>query len=478
MHILQIVVKNTSTLDFTLPILWKLRARDQSCRISILYCVFDKRQILRSSRFYSNFFKRIHAEEYDFADFLKRPWHLTSWLLRALFSSAPADKVHLADLYRTYRKGRDNTDNRGLMAFLVSLFQRYSLVSLVSNVFKNGLARVERAITPRLIHLDRILPTFNADTVLFDNRATTKFPGRELFFQYFSRIRRPVVLLPHAPHLRDPVSEFCPFDEHGEVLPSYCNFWMPLRFGTPWVKVPDKKDQFSYVGYPGLDSEWLDFLRKKRQATKLKCLVIIRRYLEEGEKRPADLDPYIIDYDEFIRPMRLLAEAVKRTGKEIDVIIKPHPANNYKCLARDLKKVGLRHWSITHEPVFALLQEIDLVVSLFSTILLVPAMSGIPTLVLNSKLQRHVHEEWSLLRDLYTNMEFYVEDLAGFSSVFANALNRLMQKSVAAIKDNDINHLRYYFPSGATEVCLEKITALSGSQQPQAGNDIAWVKQV
>src|SRR2546430_64 len=70
-HILQIVIKNTSTMDFTLPLLWKIRQEAPRTKVSILYCVSDKRQIVRDGSYFSDFFKQSDIAEYDFGDFLR-----------------------------------------------------------------------------------------------------------------------------------------------------------------------------------------------------------------------------------------------------------------------------------------------------------------------------------------------------------------------------------------------------------------------
>ena len=470
-HILQIIIKNTSTMDFTLPLFWKLREERPDVRLSILYCVFDKRQILRKSKFYSTSFKEFGVQEYDFADFLKRPYKHIGFLLHWVFSRAPADKIHIREAYRSHREERSALQS--FFSAIFYLFKNHSVRSLLSSVVSNCLVYLERSIGPRIVRLDKILPDLNADVFLFDNRAKTAFYGRDLFYEYFDNARKPVILIPHGLHFRDPVSEFCPFDEKGHPLPDYCDFWMPLRYGTPWVRLPERKRQFAVVGYPGCDSKWLRYLLQKdpkhtahtRNKTavgkEIKCLFIIRRYLPAGQNRMRGLDPFIVDYDDFGKPLKAITRAINMGQEEIELIVKPHPSNNYNVLVEDLEKAGINHWSVTYEPIYALLKEVDIVVSLFSTILLIPALAGIPTIIVRSKLQEHVHQGWDVLREMYTGMRFYVEDVEEFPKVFCDILSEIKAAGREKVVSHDINHLREYFPDGAITRSLQRIDTLT-----------------
>ena len=72
LHVLQIVIKNTSTLDFSLPVLWGIRNRLPKAKISILYTFLNKDQILRGSEYMSDFCAENNINQYDLCDFLNR----------------------------------------------------------------------------------------------------------------------------------------------------------------------------------------------------------------------------------------------------------------------------------------------------------------------------------------------------------------------------------------------------------------------
>lgn len=404
-HIVQIVIKNTSTLDFTIPIYWKIKQLHPTTKISILYCVFDKKEILRDATFFSDFCKEHGIQEYDFSDFTN---HFTKHfrpILKTMFSSSKADKLSFFEIK--------------------AKLTRFNL-NVIHDLMKLVFTRIEKLILKQWIHHSQILPFLDPDILFFDNRSVTNFIGRDEIYAFMYSHRIPTYLIPHAPHMRDPISEFCPFDEYGEALPSFCTFMVPFKYGTPWVGREDQKEQFFISGYPGLDNDWLEYCStKEKKIDKINVLFIIRRFLAEGTRRKADIDPFIIDYEEFIRPLNLIKQSMQKSDKNVHLIIKPHPANNYHELEKIMKKLDVNSWEISHEPIYPLLKKIDIVCSLASTVLLIPAQANIPTIIFDTKLQRQIHKTWDKLEKLYGSMQFYLNDNDRFLPIFLNILENL-----------------------------------------------------
>jgi hypothetical protein len=403
-HVLLTILKNTSPLDVTLPLLRAIRRRHPAARLSVLYCVLNRARILRDGGFYSAALRRFGVEEHDLGDFLNVPGGA---LVRGLFA-------------------RSWYDERG---------SRFG------------------ALDPNL--------------VLYDNRTLTDVGGREGFYAYFHAARKPTFLLPHAPH-HTGTTGFTPFKDMDDPLPDFAEYWMPFRYDRHWEALPDRKDQFVYVGYPGLDAEWLAWLQGEgrtlagatptTEGGPLRCLFIIRKFLEEGQPRPPGHDPLIFDHAEFMSYLRLLAEAVKRSGAEIEVIVKPHPSNDYDAVARTFAKSGIPRWRITPESVYANLPNIDMAVSLYSTTLLIPAMAGVPTVLLHSRVQDVIHQ-WDEMRAMYTGLEFYLPDPADLPARFPAVVEAAHARRADPVgySSADVHHLRRFFPDGATDRCYERL---------------------
>jgi hypothetical protein len=347
-----------------------------------------------------------------------------------------------------------------MLGFLLFLFRKNDFSILISSLYQSIASYLESRMTSRMVDLASILPTINPQIILFDNRHLANFPGRNEIYDWMYKHKVKVGLLPHAPHLRDPVSEFCPFDEKGEWLPNFCEFWVPLKFGTPWIQIPDRRSQFYITGYPGLDSEWLTWCRDGAGSPKnirkpqepLRCLFIMRRYLPEGDIRPEGIDPYIIDFDDFYRPLKASLEAFKELGVDVKIILKPHPANNYTILASDLRRLGVKNWEISHESIYSLLSQVDLVIGLFSTVLLVPAMAGIPTILISTGLQKYIHAEWPLLGELYTSLRGFVANELEIKGVLREAIRQIH----SGTNGEDVSVIRQYYEDGSVERVLER----------------------
>ncbi len=452
MHILQVVIKNTSTMDFTAPVLVELKQRSPNIQLTVLFCVMDKRNILRQSRFYETIFTEYEIRQIDFLNFLRPLWRPAEGLLRRFFSGSNADKVHLHEAYEFYSLKHEVKSRIGFMIYLI---RSYRFSDLTSTFMQYIATMAERYLGTIIFKPEVLLDEIAPDIILFDNRALTHFPGRDDFYAWMYKHKVKVALLPHAPHLRDPIREFCAFDEKGQSLPDFCEFWVPMKFGEPWKQIPDRRSQFRITGYPGLDSLWLErcvsnggvFNPCIKSRNKVRCLFVLRRYIPKGVDRPPKLDPYIVDYEDVFDTLMALRRSFKELNQEVELILKPHPANNYSVLASDMMHFGFSDWRISHESIYALLAEVDMVVGLFSTVLLVPSMAGIPTVLIKTRLQEVVHSEWPLLESMYTNMQYYAPTLDGLTPVLEKALINIGSHH----NSEDSVRLRRFFPDNATE---------------------------
>lgn len=195
MKILMIVIKNTSVLDYVIPLFWKLRESYPEAKPEVLFCTLSRRKILRRSKFYAQVLDDCDIPQYDFADFLPVPFSIFSRFVRRAFSRSAWDS-------RTPR---------------FPLFQK---------VQRHVSGRLEKFVAGR-VAIGSIMPALDPDIILFDNRALTNFKGREVFYDYLKHAKKKVILLPHAPHHSGPTA-FTRFDEKGEKLPAYCEYWRPF----------------------------------------------------------------------------------------------------------------------------------------------------------------------------------------------------------------------------------------------------------
>lgn len=458
-RILQIVGKNTSTLDYTAPLLWKLKREYPEATVSILYCAYNRKQMLRDSTFFSALFGECGIREYDLADFLKGPIGVAPGLWRSICNTSRWDRFRQA--------GRSGIRDR-----LRYLADRAEVV-------------VERGLGAFLTDTDGIIARLDPDVVFFDCTGMP-FYGRDSFLDSLDTPGRLVIFTPQAPHYRELTHDTGPFDSLNGRTSARFEYWMPFKFGAPWLKLPERKSQFVPIGYPGFDREWLSLLLSGASPaarppefysleTPLQCMLIMRPYFKKGVPRPAGADEFILDYEVVFQWLKRLSESLRSCGAAIEAVVKAHPSNNFHELADVLKLSGIPRWRISHEPVYALISQCDFAVSLFSTSLLIPVMAGLPVIVVDSELQGHVHSRWDVLERLYRGLEFFVDDPADLPARLKRAaeLAGARRRPGSRTEAPDVRHLRRFFPDGAMARGMERLELLLTGKGRTDGADVA-----
>ncbi|MFT5926902.1 MAG: hypothetical protein ACI805_000015 [Candidatus Azotimanducaceae bacterium] len=434
MHVLQIVMKNTSTLDYSLPVLWGIRQKYPTAKISILYTTLNKKQILRDSIFLEEFCCENDIQQYDYSSFIVGVPAVFKALILRFFERSYSDKLSLVELRR------DKFRNFGKV--LKSVLVRY-------------MKPVELRISALLVRAKRILPSLAPDIILFDNRTVTDCYGRDELYRYFEKERKPVILLPHAPHYIHATDEFCRFDEHNSnLMPSYTEHWMPFKFGTPWEVAMEHKTQFIKIGYPSLDSRWWNHIRQDADDRDgITCLVMTRKCLPEGKVRPQGYDHFTLDYEEVVRFYRMLKNVVDKLSYSVNIVIKPHPSSSEPENRKILDQVGLTGYAITYESFYELLPRVDMVVSQFTTSLAMPIAYNIPTMVVAAELQQFVHRQWPVLEKYYQGLKYFTNE-ADFEDKLAEMFTTIHepQKKMA-----DYEHLRQFFEDRAIDTAIDRI---------------------
>ncbi len=422
MRVLAVILKNTAALDYALPVLWALKRAQPEADVSVLYCRLSKGEIVRDAGFYSEVLREAGIREYDYADFLPWPLRLGRGLVRGWLARSLRDRPGAA----------------------------------------KDTARREhwRGILEKRVRKHRLMETLSPDVVLMDH---TSAPIEDKAFvqAYLKAKQCPVVLLPHAPH-HTGTEAFVPFSEE-QPLPGYADFWMPFAFDQTWKALPERRDQFFHAGYPGLDSEWLQFCLNRRPPGKrsedrpLRCLFVIRRFWPEGRARKPNDNEFIYQYEDMRRYLDVVVKAVQAWSGPIEVIVKPHPSNNRYRVEALMRGTALDHWSVTYEPIYALLPRIDCVVSLYSTVLLVAAMAGIPVALLHTTTQSYIHQ-WPDLERMYTGLEHYYSPPEAFAAAAAAFFNQAA--SPEQRRGSDVRNLREFFPDQAVRQAVHRVTTL------------------
>jgi hypothetical protein len=417
MNLLQIVLTNTSTLDTSLPALWYLRQQHPDAQITILYCVSNRSQVLRDATFFDDFCQANRITQLDLADLLRGP-RLARSLWRKIFATSANDAFPLLGLLKSPR-----------------LIFGGAAAHIATGLRK----KLEAALGEWLVDSKALSGLLDPDVVLFDLREKTQFYGRLSIFNQLYERRPLTFLMPHAPHNITSHQDVTSFDEDGEYFPSFCRYWIPFKHSTAWELIPERAADFIELGYPAFDSAWMDYLRtlNKRRSTTKQCLVLLRNFFGEDQPTP-DGERFTVPYQDTVRFVNRLATASRELGDPVEFIIKPHPKASRLRMTELLRSTRLTNWTISYEPFYKQLTEIDLVVSPYTTSLLITQMFGIPSILVEDELQAYVNR-WDVLEKMYTELSLYCRE----TDTLALHMQRGLTDYDAA---KDIAHLRQYFP--------------------------------
>lgn len=448
MKILHIVIRNTSTLDFSIPYLCELRKKYPDAEISVLYCLLNRSQILRDAKYYKEIFDRYEIKQFDYLDFFHINSKPLKRLLRWFFSLPYFDNIAI----RSYIKNP---------FFMKGKAMRYILAGLRK--------KLDEKLCERYVDSANILPSFSPDIILYDHRAKVEFIGRQHFYQYFQRKRIPLILIPHATHFIGPTDDFMPFGI-GEVdFPEYCDHWACFKYQTPWLQVDEaKRGQFAYTAHPGLDENWLQDLDQQESALAydpeiIRCLVMSRKFLPEGVKR-TDQEPGVLEFDGVVALIKKIDAAFRQTGKKFEIVVKPHPSSSYPENIRVMERAGVEDYQILYEPFFSLMPGIDMVVTEFSTSIAYTVLSNRPTIVLNTPLQQHVHESWDVLEDMYGKMQYFLNQLSDLPKMVGEVVKYIdsLEGKPAIEPIDDLTHFRQFHDADGVNRAVARTEYLLG----------------
>ena len=456
-HIVHIIPENSSSLDFTLPIFWKNSQLEKpKFKFSVIFFYLNKNAVLKHSKFYEQVATDAGVVFYDLTDFLLLPVFLKK-SIRELYNYSSTDKIFISEPLNYYK-------NKSIFwPFLLFkyLTQNYNLKIIVNTIKIKILNEFAKFILFLSFSFKRVTEKLNISTILFDNRGRKNFLASKDFFNTVDNLKIPVVLIPHGAHYRTPESGYCQFLPNKIALPSYCRHWMPFKYGEPWKNNNTPKDQFKLVGYPGMDKDWLSYLKQKKGENKdrLNILYIIRRYVDRTNPMYKYYDYYIVDKKDVFSPLEKLINIIKDENIDANIIIKPHPKNSIEELQNDFKSLNYQNIEISSEPIYKLCLKTDIAISLHSTILFIPILMGIPTIIINNALHEKVVTKWSLLKDVYNNLSFFINDQKDLQKIFSKTINLFLSSKEDSC-DNGIEHVYKYYNINSADYVLQDLAEL------------------
>ena len=420
------VTKNISELDFIVPVLWRMRRSCPQARLRVVYCCCDKRQVLRRGQFYSRIFSEEGVEERDMLG--PAVGRGLQWMVRPILRQSAWDV--------------DGSEG--------------SLLSARQNALRLSLERFVMRRVGVAVKDGGPAELGQGDILFWPHRAALNGPSR-IVWEAVAGADRPVVHYPHGPYyssggFRPPLPPSGDPAVDGEI-PADHDIWYPHLADDVAAAYPRDRAKFFFSGYPGLDAEWLEYVRRtalttnvKRSVQALECLFIIRMFMDGSD------DAWVFETEEFINLCKNVKDAIEKCGRRISVTVKPHPSNNHPRTRAVLDELGANDWHITYDPIYPAAARSDLVISVPSTSNLIPAISGLPVVLLNCSVKR-AFDRWQGMRKLYPDdLQFYAsapEDVAGKLREAVQFIEGSPAGSEVPIRETrDLLHFRKEFPDG------------------------------
>ena len=419
----------------------------------------NKNSILKNAQYYQNMSEEWGVSFYDLSDFTFENKTLRN-LFKKVYNFSNNDKINLKEPYLYYVK----KNKLWMLQLSLYILRKHSFKEILKTSFQILLKSFSKIIIKIFFSFEKVIKKLNCSSILLDNRESKDFLGSKSLINYLAKSQIPVFLVPHGAHYRTPIGEYCKFLPWQDELPQNFIHWIPFKEGTPWKASKTPRNQFIYTGYPGFDDSWLRYLKSRailtlKSVSKINILYIIRRYVDKNDPIFKNLDYYILDKEDVFNPLIALTNWARKNDLKVSITVKPHPKNPIEQLNHDLTLVGLDEIKITNEPIYGTLNNIDFVISIHSTILFVPILYGIPTIVLNGTLHKKVINRWPVLKNLYNNLSFFVENHDDLENAFSYAINGIKNKHII---EKDIEHVYNYFDNNSAQIALNSIDFLNG----------------
>jgi hypothetical protein len=427
------ITKNISELDFILPVVRHVKLLWPKVNINVMYCVHDKRQILRKCALYSELFNELGVKEYDLLDF---------------FNGSGLKKLRECFEESRWDSGKES-------ALLPAVFSR--------RIKMWRQLRAERRVEEGLDYRG-LKGSLSSDIYFWPHRSI--YPGiAEMLWEKLACAEAENVLYPHGPYysagsFEVPLPPDCRVARDGEI-PDNFDFWYPHKADDIPERYSSSKDNIFFSGYPGLDTGWLDFIRKRygKERTPeapVRFLFLIRKFMDNST------DAWAYETSEFAAICKSISRGIEDSGVEVEFTVKPHPSNDYTAVRRFLDDMGLSKWKITYDPVYLATVKSDVVVSVPSTSNLIPVLSGLPVVFLATSV-RKAFNRWNGMEDLYPDtLRFFAATNGEIPIRIKEAVNLVLSKdSDMDALNKDIEHFRLEFPDNMLALIEDRVKLLS-----------------
>lgn len=422
--IVQILIKNTSTLDFSIPVLIELKKRGHEV---ILIDLCRKKNSLSS--LYANLINEYDIEYISREDLFPKTFQ---YILRLLDQFEPrAAPIRLKEFL---------SGGKGI--FRITKFIIKNLKSIVFHIIRFSLYKCSNLFHRPSFDLSVLLD--KCDVILWDHRARTSFYCDNYIISHLRDYSGQIYLMPHAPHMRDPDTEiYLPIT--GQLNENY-TYLLPINWSDNDVIYASYDARFVHCGYPGFDDPWIEEVKShSKEKVAGTVLIIMRPFSGESVSDQAEIDHYVLTYREALDWLLVCKDQIGDDA--IRIHLKLHPSNSKSSVIELLQKISFPvPTEILDEDIYTSVSEADTVYGFYSTTLLIASAFGCKTYCLKTDLVDRSFSDWPILEQVYGDY--------GIKFIQTNHEEKSRKNTPSKIN-------RQHFLENSTEFCATMFTECS-----------------
>ena len=419
-----IILRNISSLDFIIPLIYEIKRQHPDIQFNILFCRINKTKILRGSKYYTAFLKNMDVALYDYLDFIFVSYIIKN-LIRKIFSNSERDRIT--------KKNR------------------------FYEVVKRLKGKLEFQILNK-INFSKLYKLFDTDFVFWPPRVNLGNIEKKLWdLLYKNKNSAPkIILYPHGPYYSG--GFYRPPLPNGKVLSNNdtdnLDIWYPDSEDDISIHYKNK-NHFFYSGYPGFDNNWLAYINKKYSykgvdSKKIKCLFVIRKFTLNKN------DDWIFDTDEFEKIAQIVCDKIIAL-KDIELIIKPHPYNDYTEVVRLFSKFCKIKFKISYDSIYKAIVEADFVVSVPSTTNLLPMLLEKPIVLFNCSVLQTFYK-WEGMKKMYPDtLPFFAKNFDEIPKMVHEAYETVKYNKNQEILKNIKEFVRKRYPDKMSPKIIKRL---------------------
>ena len=396
--ILQVISKNTSTLDYIIPVYSKINSNNIKLNIEILILKFSVEDIIKKNSYYYNFLHNNNIKV-----------------------------ICLMDLINNF------VNENNIFNIYFKLIFKYKTIFLYKFIIK---------IFEKKIDFKTFLSSRNYSLIILDNRSgeSGKFLGYEKFYEALKSSKIKHLIIPHAPHFNDKHYLFDDLVLNEFRANKNTYIWYPFQYTKITEEDLNLCASIDFIGYPGFDSNWIE---NNLSNIDEQTILYLGRKQAIFPKAGGEYVTY--GYLEQIREFNEIYKCIKNLGIEkYKFIYKMHPSGK-KSIAKSLLFFSkLRNYEISDECIYFFKNKIKYVISPYSTIALFFYLTNSTTIIIENRILKTVKSKWNILNYLYSNLTISISELENIKKL--EFRNTFRQKIV-----------RDHFPDNATDNAIRKL---------------------